>query len=447
MTAHPPPEHCGVLVVRAVHASVRPRIRKERLVAGGAAFRVRRGRVLVGRGRTRLVLGRGSFAVVCRARRPAVVLRDGALRIVHSRQPVILTAEGRVGAPRSATFRVRRRRRSRLTLVGVDRGIVRAVDAQRALLGPAPSDLVLAHASAPRHDVDPFPLSPLQRPVRRSDRLPSLWADGRACSTGCRPRGAIPGWPLKPFHRQHAIRAGLNELRKGSLHEGIDIVAVNHQHVYAMQPGRVHIIARSGVDERLQVGNLIYWHLHIHVREGQSVVPYRTVLGTVFGNFFHLHLSEKEGGTFVDPLRPGGRVLAPWRDTAPPVINRPYPIGFGRVAVAAYDPPSVGFRRPFHTPVIAPAGVAWREGSGPLHFAYRGTQWEPFSLRHTIFAPGARSAGFICFYKFLVCRPDWRFLLAGGLAPRLSPGVHHLTVFAWDRAGNRAARPATVRVR
>lgn len=38
-------------------------------------------------------------------------------------------------------------------------------------------------------------------------------------------------------------------------------------------------------------------------------------------------------------------------------------------------------------------------------------------------------------------------MLAGGFAPRLAPGRHRLTLYAWDWAGNTSARAVTVRVR
>ena len=86
-----------------------------------------------------------------------------------------------------------------------------------------------------------WPFSPpkaLRAPSKRA--LPRLWADGRACSTGCRPAGAVAGWPIRPFHRQHVLRAGLNELRPATMHVGVDILTPDGTPVYAMQPGRAH---------------------------------------------------------------------------------------------------------------------------------------------------------------------------------------------------------------
>ena len=47
----------------------------------------------------------------------------------------------------------------------------------------------------------------------------------------------VPGWPLKPFHQQHAIRAGINELRPANFHVAVDIEAHNSQPVYAIESG------------------------------------------------------------------------------------------------------------------------------------------------------------------------------------------------------------------
>ena len=108
-----------------------------------------------------------------------------------------------------------------------------------------------------------------------------LFADGLRCSVACRPIGAISGWPLRPFHRQHALRAALNELRDQSLHKGLDIQARDGARVYAMQPGRAHIIQSVGADSRVQVGNFIYWHVIPRVREGALVRPFRLAVGEV----------------------------------------------------------------------------------------------------------------------------------------------------------------------
>ena len=149
--------------------------------------------------------------------------------------------------------------------------------------------------------------------------MPAFWADGLHAPSAAAPGAHVPGWPLKPFHRQHPLRAGRRtSLRAANLHVGIDIQARDGARVYAMQSGRAHLLAVGSVDERVQVGAYLYWHVHHRVHEGQYVHAYRTVVGTVRKGAGHLHLSEMRGGEYLNPLRPGGRVLAPWHDA-----NRP----------------------------------------------------------------------------------------------------------------------------
>jgi hypothetical protein len=298
----------------------------------------------------------------------------------------------------------------------------------------------------------PFPRTLAERRPTVFDGLPRFWNDGVQCSVGCRPRGAIAGWPLEPFHKQHALRAGLNELRNSGFHVGVDVMALEGQRVYAIQSGRAHILRRGGIEARVRVGNYVYWHLHLAVRDGQNVRAYHTILGHVFGYYVrHLHVSEVDGaGRYLNPLRPGGRVLFPWHDFEPPVIGRPTVLYDGTVTVDAFDPQSFTPTMYYPTPVLAPAALAYRLTGpggthiGPLRWALRGSRWLPPSLASAVFAARARSPGFLCFATRPLCVPRWRYRLAGGLAPKLPlaalPAHFRLTVYAWDWAGNATAR-------
>lgn len=299
--------------------------------------------------------------------------------------------------------------------------------------------------------VFPFARTTADRPANVFDKLPPFWADGRSCSTGCRPAGARNGWPLKPFHEQHALRAGLNERRPSGFHVGIDIQAQDYQPVYAIQAGYVHVIQAHGVDARVQVGSYIYWHLKIYAHEGEFVRPFSQVLGIVQRYTRHLHFSELVGGVYANPLRPGGRVLTPWVDAEPPVIGRPSLAPDGSATVAAFDPQSFLTTTHYRTPVLAPAALAYRvfDASAhpvtPLEWALRGTHWYPIGLIPAIFTADAHSPGWFCFALKEICRPDWRYRLAGGLAPRvprssLRRGRYRLSVYAWDWYGNTTAR-------
>ncbi len=170
------------------------------------------------------------------------------------------------------------------------------------------------------------------------------------------------------------------------------------------------------------------------VREGQPVAALRTVLGRLVHNARHLHLSEVRGGHYLNPLRRGGRVLAPLADTLAPVIGRPRrtPWGF---AVRAFDPQSSTARIGYLTPVLAPSAVAFRLDGGPLRFALRATQVLPPGFVSAVYMRDARRPGWACFAHRLVCRPDWDYRLFTGPVGR----ARRLTVFAWDWAGNASA--------
>jgi hypothetical protein len=344
----------------------------------------------------------------------------------------------------------------RFSLIRTVRELVPASLSFRIAFAPADPEL---HAPAAQ-EVVLRALSPLTYPFARVaadrhatlwDGLVPFWSDGIACAVGCRPRGVITGWPLKPFHAQHALRAGLNERRLSGFHVGVDVMATWGQEIYAIQSGYAHILHDGDAAARVRVGSYIYWHVKLQVREGEYVRAYHTVLGTTFRYMRHLHLSEVDGaGSYLNPLRPGGRALAPWSDSEPPVIGRPTVSADGSAVVDVFDPQSFVPRIYYDTPVLAPAALAYRlfdSGGGRisgLEWALRGSRWLPNYLAGTVFAANAHSPGFFCFARRLVCKPRWRYRLAGGLAPRLPlsslSGRVRLTVYAWDWAGNVTAR-------
>ena len=296
----------------------------------------------------------------------------------------------------------------------------------------------------------PFSRSPLERRPDFSDGLEPFWSDGQSCSVGCRPSGAVGGWPLRPFHEQHPLRAGINERRGSGFHLGIDIQAVGMTHVYAIQSGRAHIIQARGGDARVQIGSFIYWHVRgLSMYEGEFIPAYRRAIGIVMPGARHLHLSEvDDSGGYLNPLRPHGRVLAPWEDKEPPVIGRPEVSGDGTVLVSVFDPQSYTAMTGYRTPVLAPAALAYAifapngRPIGPLQWALRGSKVLSNVLEDAVFTPDAHAPGYLCFAFRVICVPHWRYRLAGGLAPRLPAlsGHYRLTVYAWDWAGNTSAR-------
>lgn len=350
--------------------------------------------------------------------------------------------------------RLRLAARPRRSEVAVDAGnvVLRAVSAGDGQpLTARRGDLAVGvRGQAPRLNVWPFGRAADERRARRADRLPPYWAVG-GCAHGCRPAGARDGWPLRPFHRQHGLRSGLNEWRPSNMHVGIDIQARDRARVYAIQSGVARVLVPDGVDERVQVGAYVYWHVDRRVRDGQYVRAFRTLVGTLIPTARHLHLSELRGGEYLNPLRPGGRALKPWADTAPPVIGPPR---FGRasgVEVEVFDPQSFREHSGYRTPVLAPAAVAYRaaradgRGIGGLRFAYRGARHLPPQARGVVYTRDSYPPGWTCFATRDTCVPRWDYRLTGGLAGRLPRGTRYLTVYAWDWAGNASARRVDVR--
>jgi hypothetical protein len=278
-----------------------------------------------------------------------------------------------------------------------------------------------------------------------------MYAAELRCSVDCRPYGAQQGWPLKPFHSEHALRAGLNELRPASLHVGVDIQAGDGARVYAVQAGYARILQRWGPDARVQVGNYVYWHINPMVKQGQLVRAFATELGTVMRGYGHIAFSELgAAGQYLNPLRPLGRVLSPWVDRIRPVIGSLLLARDGQAVVPAFDPQTFTWQTTYITPVLAPAALAYRlfdmRGTPvtPLQWAFRGAHLLPFAERRLIYSPGAHAPGYGCFARRRLCIPQWTYRLAGGFAavlPReLRRSRYRLTVYAWDWADNEDAR-------
>jgi hypothetical protein len=124
------------------------------------------------------------------------------------------------------------------------------------------------------------------------------------------------------------------------------------------------------------------------------------------------------------------------------------------VIVRAFDPQSSSARRRSRTPVLGLAGLAYRvfDARGRrrrrLHWALRATTRMPNRLRNRIYAPGTSWPHAKCLTRRRrICRPNWVYRVAGGLAPRLrlrGGRRRILTVYAWDWAGNVAALDSRV---
>jgi hypothetical protein len=188
-------------------------------------------------------------------------------------------------------------------------------------------------------------------------------------------------WPIKPFHRQHPVRGNFGDPRTVifghhagvfSFHNGVDISAWSGNQVYPVASGTVfeivgdEIITKDSHDRRFQ-----YIHVHPWVKVGERVTVSRTVLGTIFEPWEHVHLTELRGSCVVNPLAPGH--LTPYVDrTRPEVLAISFATPTGRrlsptdlhgeieaVARAQDEPalpgPGVWGRMP-----VSPALVTWR---------------------------------------------------------------------------------------
>jgi hypothetical protein len=244
-------------------------------------------------------------------------------------------------------------------------------------------------------------------------------------------------------------------VRPESLHVAVDIQARDGARVYAVQPGVAQVLAPSGPDARIQVGNYIYWHINPKVTTGDSVTPFKTVLGTVMSGYGHMAFSEiGADGQYANPLRPEGTVLEPYADHAVPAIGTPSVTADGQVVAPAYDPQTFIRKTTYFTPVLAPAAIAYRLYNShgvpvtPLEWAFRGTHLLQFSQRSLIYAPGAHDPGYNCFATRSVCVPRWTYRVADGLAPplptTLDPGRYRLTIYAWDWSNTATALDTTV---
>ena len=200
--------------------------------------------------------------------------------------------------------------------------------------------------------------------------------------------GETYGYPVKPFDREHLIRANFGDPRMQfhgpptadtlmhadgsfSFHQGVDISASAGTAVYPVVDGTVTYVSTEWI--RVHSGNrdFEYWHIVPLVRTGEHVTARETLLGRVTRIENHVHLTEYEHGHVVNPLVPGR--LTPYHDSSRPVIreitfrriddgSEVLPVflrGTVEIVVDAQDAPtSAGFRK-WYGPVT-PALITWR---------------------------------------------------------------------------------------
>ena len=202
----------------------------------------------------------------------------------------------------------------------------------------------------------------------------------------CASASAYP-WPIKPFHRQHPIRANFGDPRTRfwntlltdglqgpglfQFHNGIDIAATEGTPVYPVISGTARLIDAAAVAVRSPGHKFQYFHITPAVHDGQHVVAGRTLLGRVIRGVNHVHLTEIRGRRVWNPLAAGG--IAPYSDHTVPEVDaifaRPesslLPLDPGAVCgtvslvATAQDTPPLRVPGTFAGYPVAPALVTW----------------------------------------------------------------------------------------
>jgi len=185
------------------------------------------------------------------------------------------------------------------------------------------------------------------------------------------PSGGPHPWPIKPFNRQHPVRGQFGDPRIGaqggkSFHFGVDVAALDGTAVYAVAAGRVSIdgenITVIEVDGEREHS---YWHVVPSVADGARVAR-GGLLGHIAAGWGHVHLAERRGDAYFNPLRPGA--LTPYEDYGAPVVSRIVTTGQSQLlhglvdlSVEAFDHPPLSAPQPaWHGLPVTPALVRWR---------------------------------------------------------------------------------------
>jgi hypothetical protein len=328
----------------------------------------------------------------------------------------------------------------------VPRSLVAVVTATLALVVPLAVDVAVGQGAA---DAGTTPAM-----IDTTSHL------GHACT-------AAPGygWPVRPFHRPHAIRGSFGDPRVGlastgvglsySFHTGVDVVAADGTPVYATLTGGVSLDPKYPDVVWVDDGRgtmFSYWHVVPAVRAGDRVVAYQTIVGHVEQPWGHVHFSEIRGGAFVNPLRAGA--MGPYIDHTPPEITavtlehhaRPVPLGAAHgsldVIVQVDDPPAHAIAAPWTGLPVVPATVRWRI-TGP-HGA--GTRWATaLDLSHTIPSNASYDRVFAQWTRqnHPNQRGRYRVYLSHALQTAALPsGEYRVEIAASDLCGNRSTASA-----
>ena len=287
-------------------------------------------------------------------------------------------------------------------------------------------------------------------------------------------------WPVAPFDEPHPVRGNFGDPRTlywgpaavaslgGSFtfHNGIDISASPGTPVYPVLSGRVLRTSYEVVVVRTGARRFQYWHVHPLVAVGQHVVAHETVLGRVFRELDHVHLSEIDGTTVVNPLEPGH--LTPYRKHTRPVVrgiavrsaDGPQSASdvHGRIWLIAdaYDFPALVPPPPWGERPVAPALIAWelRNAAGVPVVRHRVAvdfrRHLPRAMRFwRVYAAGSYQNRPVVgrTLERLPGRYLFDLVPAGLDVDRFRDGRYRLTVSAADVCGNRGSLTLTITIR
>jgi hypothetical protein len=230
------------------------------------------------------------------------------------------------------------------------------------------------------------------------------------------------GWPVKPFDRQHPVRAFLDDPRIGAgggtaFHFGIDVAAPDGTPVYAVTAGTVYFSSRESIAVKDGPAHTFgYWHIVPSVSSHQLVQAHQ-LLGRIAPGWGHVHFAERSGREYLNPLRPGG--IGPYADPVAPRVTEislvHLPGGAMQVLANAYDTTWPSVTGPWAHEPVAPALLRWRV----LHNG-QGGEWRTAAdfrthmldarLFTTIYAPPTAQnhegrAGLYCFYLSHAWKP------------------------------------------
>jgi hypothetical protein len=266
---------------------------------------------------------------------------------------------------------------------------------------------------------------------------------------------AAYSWPVKPFHKPHAIRGSFGDARfhldaEGELsafHFGVDIVARDGTRVYAVEPGVVVRRHRDSVTIGRDSGRRFgYWHVRPVVKSGAHVHLHQLV-GYVIKGWGHVHFAESVLGSYRNPLRKGA--LTPFYDHTAPTIasvqilapsgapaNDQHIVGPFDIIANVYDTPPIAPPPPWDLARLVPAAISWQllDANGTVVDSSLAVHFDltlPLnSLYNWIYAPGT--------YQNKPHRPgNYVFWLAHGLdTTNLPDGTYTLVVTASDTRHN-----------